>query len=149
MSGIYARFFDDLGYAVQIGQAGEKIISVSFPEESDGPSDHPLLDRIGDYLDGAEDDFSDVDVGLTVPTKHRAVLEALRNVPYGDEVSVDLLARMSAGVDHEEDIGVVRNALADNPLPLLVPDHRVQDGPSAAPTEVREYLRRVEEIGSQ
>lgn len=149
MSGIYARFFDDLGHCVQLGQAGEKVISVSFPEESEEPDDHPLLDRIGDYLAGAEDDFSDVDIGLTVPTKHRAVLEALRNVPYGDEVSVDLLARMSTGVDHEEDLDAVRDALADNPLPLLVPDHRVQDGPSAAPSEVREHLRRVEGIGGR
>lgn len=144
MSGIYARFFDDIGYYVQLGQAGEKLISVSFPGESDGTGNHPVLDRVGAYLDGAEDDFSDVDVGLTVPTQHRAVLEALRNVPYGDEVSVELLARMSAGVNHEDELGVVRDALAENPLPLVIPDHRVQDGPSAATADVREHFRRIE-----
>lgn len=146
MSGIYARFFDDLGYCVQLGQAGEKVISVSFPEESEEPSDHPLLDRIADYLDGAEEDFSDVDIGLTIPTKQRSVLDALQNVPCGDEVSVELLARMSTGVDHEAELDVVRDALQNNPVPLLVPDHRVQDGPSAAPADVREFLRQVEGI---
>lgn len=144
MSGIYARYFEVLDRYVQVGQAGEKLISVSFPRESDEPGDHPLLDRIEAYLDGAEDDFSDVDVGLTVPTRQRAVLEALRNVPYGDEVSVDLLARMSVGVDHEEDLDVVQDALANNPVPLVIPDHRVQDGPSATPQDVRDALREIE-----
>ena len=144
MSGIYTRSFDALDRAVQIGEAGDKLISVSFPATSDQPGDHPLLDRIGDYLDGAEDDFSDVDVGLTVPTKQRAVLEALRNVPYGDEVSVDLLVRMSTGVDHEDDLDVVRTALSNNPAPLVIPDHRVLDGPSAAPANGRETLRSIE-----
>lgn len=144
MSGIFARYVDDLDRYVQIGQAGEKVISVSFPRESDEPGDHPLLDRIAECLDGTEDDLADVDVGLTVPTRQRAVLEALRNVPYGDEVSVELLARMSTGVDHEEDLDVVRDALQANPVPLLVPDHRVQNGPSAAPDDVRKYLRTIE-----
>jgi len=144
MSGIYARYYEDLGRCVQLGQAGEKCISVSFPESSDEPGDHPLLDRIADYLQGAEDDFADVDVGMTVPTKHRAILEALRNVPYGDAVSVDLLARMSEGVNHEEELDVVRDALRENPLPFIVPDHRVTDAPSAAPDDVREYLRDLE-----
>lgn len=144
MSGIYARYVAVLDRYVQLGEAGDKLISVSFPRESDEPADHPLLDRIDDYLDGEEDDFSDVDVGLTVPTTHRAVLEALRNVPYGDEISVDLLARMSAGINHEEDHAVVREALRNNPIPLVIPDHRVQDGPSAAPDGVRDTLRTVE-----
>jgi methylated-DNA-[protein]-cysteine S-methyltransferase len=144
MSGIYARFFPVLDRAVQLGQAGEKVIAVSFPRETDGPADHPLLDRIADYLDGAAVDFSDVDVGLTVPTKQRAVLEALRAVPYGDEVSLELLARMSTGVDHEADLDIVRDALRNNPLPLVIPDHRVRDGPSAAPDDVRATLRRLE-----
>lgn len=144
MSGIYARYVDALDRYVQVGQAGEKLVSVSFPRESDEAADHPLLDRIAAYLDGAEDDFADVDIGLTVPTRQRAVLEALRNVPYGEEVSVDLLARMSPGVDHEADLDVVREALRSNPMPLVVPDHRVLDGPSAAPDDVRDALRRLE-----
>lgn len=144
MSGIYAHFADSLDRYVQVGQAGEKVISVSFPRESDAEATHPLFDRIDAYLQGDETDFDDVDVGLTVPTKQRAVLDALRNVPYGDEVSVDLLARMSSGVDHEEELDIVRDALANNPVPLIIPDHRVKDGASAAPDDVRATLRDLE-----
>jgi methylated-DNA-[protein]-cysteine S-methyltransferase len=53
---------------------------------------------------------------------------------------------MTAGLDSEsdDDLRLVRTALADNPVPLLVPDHRVRDGPSAAPAPVVGKLRAVE-----
>jgi methylated-DNA-[protein]-cysteine S-methyltransferase len=38
----------------------------------------------------------------------------------------------------------VREALAANPVPLLIPDHRVRDGPSGAPPPVEQKLRAVE-----
>jgi methylated-DNA-[protein]-cysteine S-methyltransferase len=71
------------------------------------------------------------------------VLEALRQVPYGEDVSVERLARMAAGVDPDDET-TVRTALAENPVPLVVGDHRVRDGPSAAPPAVEQRLRSVE-----
>jgi len=38
----------------------------------------------------------------------------------------------------------VTDALRENPIPILFPDHRVQGGPYATPGEVRAELRRVE-----
>lgn len=146
--GIFARESTFLERYVQVGIAGGKVISVSFPRTPDegARGDHPLLDRIERYLDGTKVDFSEVDVGLTVPTDHRRVLEALRAVAYGEQVSVERLTSMTAGFDasDESDQERVRAALAENPLPLVIPDHRVRDGPSGAPADVEQKLRSVE-----
>jgi methylated-DNA-[protein]-cysteine S-methyltransferase len=148
-AGIYARESSYLGRFVQLGIAGDRVISVSFPEVPDDvhETDHELLDRIDHYLDGVDDvDFADVEVGLTVPTDQRSVLETLRGIPYGEQVSVEQLTRMTPDLDAENDDDqiLVRTALDENPVPLLIPDHRVRDGPSAAPPEVEQKLRSLE-----
>lgn len=147
-AGIYARESEYLGGYVQVGVAGGKVVSVSFPAvpDDEATAAHPVLDRIERYLEGASDDFSDVDVGLTVPTDQRSVLEALRQVGYGDQVSVEQLARLvpSLDLEDEETLDQVRTTLANNPVPLVIPDHRVRDGPSAAPPEVEQRLRSLE-----
>jgi methylated-DNA-[protein]-cysteine S-methyltransferase len=146
MEGIYARESPVLGRAVQIGVAADRVISVSFPEAvpADAGSDHPLLDRVFDYLDGAKDHFDDVTVALTVPTDQRTVLEAVRNVPYGETVTVARVARLAGLNDEDEDdLDTVRGALRANPVPLFIPDHRVS-GPGATPPTVAERLREVE-----
>lgn len=146
--GIYARETAYLDRYVQLGHASGKLLSVSFPEEPDDAAseDHPLLDRIGAYLEGTADDFSDVEVALTLPTDQRAVLETLRGIPYGENATVAVLARMTTGLndDDETDIQLVREALAANPAPLVIGDHRVRDGPSAAPPGVEQRLRSLE-----
>lgn len=145
-TGIFARDSGYLDCYVQIGVASERVVSVSFPEAPDDEAgdDHPVLDRIDAYLEGVEDDFRDVEVGLTVPTGHRVVLETTREVPYGEQVTVEKLSRMTPDLDPDEDAELVRTALAENPVPLLVPDHRVRDAPSAAPPEVEQRLRSLE-----
>ena len=146
--GIFATESAYLDRYVQVGLAGGKVLSVSFPRapDDDAGTDHPLLDRIERYLEGARDSFDDVDVGLTVPTDHRRVLEALRGVPYGEQVSVERLTALTADLDPDEeaDQELVRTALAENPIPLVVPDHRVRDGPSGAPPDVEQKLRSLE-----
>jgi methylated-DNA-[protein]-cysteine S-methyltransferase len=145
--GVFAREFDSLGRAVEIGVASGSVISVSFPDavESDADPDHPLLDRIDAYLGGESDHFDDVEIALTVPTDHRRVLEATRNAPYGETVSLDRILRMS-GLDPDDsaDRETARTALAQNPIPVFVPDHRVRDAPGGAPGAVTERLRAVE-----
>lgn len=146
-TGIYARESPYLERYVQLGVASEKLINVSFPEEPNGAAEpeYPLLDRIFAYLEGEGDEFTDVDIALTVPTEQRTVLEALRNVPHGEDVSVERLARM-AGLDDadEADLETVRTALSSNPVPIVVPDHRIRDGPSSAPPRVEQRLRSLE-----
>jgi len=147
-AGIYARESAYLDRYVQFGEAQGRVLSLSFPEavDDDAVSEHDLLDRIDEYLNGVEDDFDDVTVALTVPTDRRAVLEAVREIPYGEQVSVAQLVRMTpeGDPDDEDDVRTARSALADNPAPLLIPDHRVRDGPSGAPASVEQRLRSVE-----
>ena len=147
-AGIYARESAYLQRHVQVGVAGGRVLSVDFPEapDDDAGTDLPLLDRVEAYLEGSETDFSDVDVAMTMPTDQRDVLEVLRDVPYGENVSVDALARTTPGLDpDDEEAGqLVRTALAENPAPLVIPDHRVRGGPGAAPPEVEQCLRSLE-----
>lgn len=147
-AGIYARESSYLDRHVQFGEAQGRVLSLSFPNapDDDAVTDHALLDRIEEYLAGGEDDFADVTVALTVPTDRRAVLETVREIPYGEQVGVAKLVRMTpdGDPDDEEDVRTARSALADNPAPLLIPDHRVRDGPSAAPAEVEQRLRSLE-----
>jgi len=148
MEGIYARESSYLERYVQVGVAGEKLLRVSFPTAADADGEHDLLNRIFAYFEGVEDDFGDVNVALTVPTANREVLEAVREIPYGEQVSVDSLAAAAPGLDPDdpEDAETVRSALAGNPVPLIIPDHRVRDGPSGAPPEVEQRLRSLEGI---
>jgi len=146
-SGVFAREFDEIGRAVEVGFAGGRVISVSFPATppADADTDHDLLDRIEAYLGGERDAFDDVATGLTVPTDRRAVLEALGTIPYGEEASVSRLTRLAAlDADDPEDLELVTDALRENPIPIFFPDHRVQGGPYATPAEVRAELRRAE-----
>jgi len=148
VAGIYARESPLLDRYVQFGVAQGRVISVSFPETPEGnaQSDHALLDRIDAYLAGSEESFTDVEVALTVPTDQRRVLETVRGIPYGTQVGVEKVAGMTAGLDpgESDDKRLVRTALAENPAPLLIPDHRMRDGPSAAPPAVEQQLRSVE-----
>lgn len=147
-AGIYARESVYLDRYVQFGIAQGRVISVSFPatEPADAEDEHELLDRVQSYLDGTREEFADVQVAMTMQTDHREVLEAVREIPYGREQTVEGLTRMVPGRDAEEqsDRTVVREALEANAIPLLIPDHRVRDGPSGAPATVEQKLRSVE-----
>lgn len=146
-TGVFARAYPELDRAVEVGFAGGRVISVSFPDAmpEDADDEHELLDRIGDYLAGAEESFDGVGTAITVPTDRRATLEATRNVPYGEEASVSQVTRMANLDDNDpEDLELVTDALRGNPIPLLVPDHRVQGGPYATPADVRRAFRDVE-----
>lgn len=148
-AGIYAREAPYLDRYVQVGVASSRVLSVSFPAQPDDDAapEHPVLDRIFEYLEGVSDvEFDDVTVALTVPTAQRAVLEQVRSIPYGESIDVAGLASMTPDLDHEDDddIVLVRTALEANPAPLLIPDHRVRDGPSAAPPEIEQKLRSLE-----
>jgi methylated-DNA-[protein]-cysteine S-methyltransferase len=147
-AGIYARESEFLERYVQVGMASGRVISVSFPETPDEEAGEelPLLDRVQAYLEGDEDDFTDVDVAMTMPTDQRRVLEAVGGVPYGEQVSVKKLAGLTPELDAEsdEDHQLARTALAENPAPLVIADHRVRDGPSAAPPAVEQRLRSLE-----
>lgn len=146
-AGIFARRFDPLDSVVQLGVASGRVIDVSFPDSvpSDAETDHELLEGVDRYLDGDVAAVENADIGLTVPTDQRAVLEALDTVPPGSTVTVSRLARL-AGLDpgEEDSLETVRDALRNNPVPVFLPDHRVRDGQGATPPGIAAALRRLE-----
>ena len=147
-SGIFAMQSDRLGRVVQVGIANGRVISVSFPEASDpeAGTDHPALSWLADYLEGAETDVTDLETGLTVPTDQRSVLETVRKVPYGESIDLKRLVARTPGLDPDNatDVDLARRALAENPIPIVIPDHRIDDAPSGAPAAVRQYCRELE-----
>lgn len=146
-AGIYARESGFLDRYVQLGMAQGRVLSVDFPTRVDDVErDHELLDRIEAYLQGEKDDFSDVTVAMTMPTEESEVLKKVREVPYGENATVKQITLMVPGrdADDESDLRAVREALASNPSPLVIPTHRVRDGPSGMPPDVESKLRALE-----
>lgn len=149
-AGIYAREVSALSRPVQLGIAQGRVLSVSFPEEADpkAMTEHDLLDRLERYFGGERDDFADVEVALLLSSPERDVLETLRTVPYGETVRCAQLARMTPGIDADDERSeeTVRRAVRDNPVPVFVPTHRIRDGPTGVPRDVSTFLRRIEGI---
>lgn len=82
---------------------------------------HALLDQ---YFRGVRIGFADIPLDLSAGTKfQRSVWEAARNIPWGATVGYGELARRmgkTAGAAR-----AVGQALGANPVPILVPCHRV------------------------
>lgn len=147
--GVFAFFSNYLESNVQVRIEDGHVREVTFPETpSDGAEGtHPLLDRIERYLTGTvRDDFDDVHVSIDVPPEMAGVLDAVRAIPYGHALSVAELLRETDGLDSTDEAhhDRVREALDANPAPLIIPDHRVRDGPSGAPPAIEQRLRSLE-----
>lgn len=146
--GTYARFSRFLDTHVQFVLEDGAVVEVTFPERAADTAgdDHPLLDRIDAYLSGTDpEDFDDVRVRLELPADEVEILEAVREIPYGEAHSVKELLHEVLAVD-DADTALVREALDANPVPLLIPDHRVRAGPSGAPPRIEQRLRSLERI---
>ncbi len=82
------------------------------------------VDAVRAYFAGTRTDFAEVDVDLSqLADFERDVLLATRRVGWGDLTSYGELARQLTG-----DVGVSRavgQALGRNPIPLIIPCHRV------------------------
>lgn len=132
---------------VQIGIASGRVISVSFPpdEPQSGATEHALLDRVQEYLDeGAPVDFTDVEIALTVDQTDRAILDTVRTIPYGKRWTVEDVIDRTAILTDEDAARSVRSAIGTNPVPLIIPDHRVDTDSSPIHPSIRIALRRRE-----
>ena len=82
-----------------------------------------LQKAIEDYYKGSAVDFGHVDVHLEDLSEfQRNVLTNLRTISYGNTVSYSQLAKLSNSPKAARVIGTV---MAQNPLPLIIPCHRV------------------------
>ena len=104
---------------------------ISLPEsEFDPPPDAAeqrddvIARQLDEYFDGARRRIdAEVDLSTMTGPFRRAVLETLRReVPWGETVTYGELAAMSGRPRAARAVGT---AMASNPVPLLVPCHRV------------------------
>jgi len=153
-SGIEHRWSDILGAYVQVGVASGSVVSVRFLDEPSDDSDErgegegsDPLRAVFAYLSGEVATTPDVDYALTVSGVERRALERTRDVPYGTTTTYSDFAA-SVGEGDEDGVARVREALHDNPVPVVLPSHRVVDGSGvggfAGPRRVKEFLLELE-----
>lgn len=82
-----------------------------------------IENAVKDYYDGKKADFTAVEVDLRAFTPfQRSVLSALQSVTYGNQVTYGQLA---GAVGSPKAARAIGGCMAKNPLPLIVPCHRV------------------------
>ena len=82
-----------------------------------------LVERFGDFAAGSRDDFLDIPVAIDrCAPFSRKVLATCRKIPYGQTRSY---AELAAAADSPRAARAVGRAMATNPLPLVIPCHRV------------------------
>jgi methylated-DNA-[protein]-cysteine S-methyltransferase len=88
---------------------------------SAGPVD-PVRRELDEYFEGERTEF-DLPVDLTpLPDFQRAVLQKLRLVPYGH---VDTYGSLASKIGKPRAARAVGGALNRNPIPIVVPCHRI------------------------
>lgn len=99
------------------------------PKKSKGSSTNPpayVMDaarRIANYLAGKGDDLSGIKIDLSRSTSFaRKVYAVLRKIPAGTVVTYGELAKKVGSPQAARAVG---RAMATNPLPLIIPCHRV------------------------
>lgn len=138
----YEIFETALGFAA-VAWGPQGVTSLRLPERNAGAAERALLRRLPNaaratppamiaaliaaaqrYFAGAQTDFSDVeiDLGLQEPFFAR-VYERVRKLGWGETTTYGAIAReLGAGPEAARDVG---QAMARNPVPLIVPCHRV------------------------
>jgi methylated-DNA-[protein]-cysteine S-methyltransferase len=105
---------------------GEVLLWHELPRPSGAAVDdagHPLADRLRAHFSGVRDSFADVELDLEGLTEfQRAIVAALRAVPWGEVVTYGELAALAGHPNAQRAAGSV---CAGNRFPLVVPCHRV------------------------
>ena len=126
---------------------GERLLWHELPRPAAAAeSAHPLGARFAAYFAGARDDFTDVKLELDDPTPfQRAVLEALRRIPYGETVTYGELAALAGHPNAQRAAGTF---CAHNRFAIVVPCHRVvaAEGLGSYGSLGVEYKRRLLEL---
>lgn len=98
-----------------------------------------LAARLQAFLDGAHDEFEDVAVDFGPRTDFQTrVFERCRMIPYGETLSYGELARDAGYPGAARAAGSV---MASNPMPLVVPCHRVVAANGLGGYSARQGLR--------
>lgn len=109
---------DDLGRLTELRfpRGGE-----DRPPEPDCPADHPVATQLREYFAGQRQEF-DLDLALQGTEFQLAVWNELRRIPYGVTISY---AELAQRIGKPSAIRAVGTANGANPVPVIVPCHRV------------------------
>ncbi len=90
-------------------------------EDDAGQGD--VVARIVAYAEGADDAFQDLTLDLSaVSDLHRRIYEHIRGLGWGETTTCGAIARWLGDVAMSRTVGT---AMGQNPIPLIVPCHRV------------------------
>lgn len=90
-------------------------------EDADGQPE--IVARILAYAEGAKDNFADVVLDLSrVPEVNRRIYDYIRGLGWGETTTYGAIARWLGDVALSRAVGA---AMGANPIPLIVPCHRV------------------------
>lgn len=99
----------------------ERLASKNGVEEAEGQGE--VVRRIVAYAEGAEDAFQDLALDLSaVPELNRRIYEHIRGLGWGETTTYGAIARWLGDVAMSRTVGA---AMGQNPIPLIVPCHRV------------------------
>src|SRR5262249_16870879 len=105
--------------------AAERDIKTKGTPAEPPPAIAAVIDEAKRYFAGERIDFSAIKLDLkNVDPFRRTIYDALRKVEFGEPVTYGELARGAGANEREaaQDVGV---AMARNPVPLIIPCHRV------------------------
>ena len=134
----------------QTRQRARDMLPNSQPAACSPPQFEDLAERIAGYFEGRRQDFSDaLDLTTATPFQRRVWLAA-RLIPYGETRSYRQLA---VSIGQPGAARAVGQALARNPLPIIVPCHRVLQadgglGGFGSGPDMKRYLLSLEDAAS-
>lgn len=126
-----ATFASPLGPIVVLAQDDEinaLYIDSPAPDEAAEIHEHPALGRLGDQLErywGGEPVVFDVPLKPRGTAFQMRVWQALQDIPYGKTISYGELARR---IGQPTAVRAVGRAAGANPIPVVIPCHRVIGG---------------------
>jgi methylated-DNA-[protein]-cysteine S-methyltransferase len=121
--------------------------------EEDARLEPALVRRLRRYFEGEVVDFSDVPLPRSAPAFFRRCWSACRRIPRGETRTYAELAVMAGGA--ESAARAAGQAMRRNPLPIVVPCHRVRGAagaggfggttdPGSGPMRTKRWLLRME-----
>jgi len=155
------RIFDTTLGQMAIGWTDRGICRVMLPGDSpenmrarlaerDGVEDRDgqpeVVGRIVAYAEGAKDNFADLALDLAeVPASNRRIYEHIRELGWGETTTYGAIARWLGDVALSRAVGA---AMGANPIPLVIPCHRVlaadgKTGGFSSPNGVRTKMQML------
>ena len=114
--------------------------------EGQSPVIEEAISQINDYFSGKRKDF-DLSIRIEGTDFQIKVWNALREIPYGETVTY---AQIAERIGHKQSYRAVGTACGNNPLPVIIPCHRVisASGPGSylGGSEMKKRLLAIEGV---